>query len=100
MNADILQRISDLLKLDSSVSPGRRKAILRLCKQPPSTNQKPGRMLTARQAAEILGCCPRSVHRYARRGLLTPCRRSARSIRFRENEVQALAEGKPSEEVS
>ncbi len=51
------------------------------------------RALTTRDAAQIIGCHPKSVHRYARRGLLNPIRRSARTIRWRESEVAKLALG-------
>lgn len=45
------------------------------------------------EAAAALECHPRSVFRYAARGLLHPVRRSARAIRWRKSEVERLAGG-------
>ena len=49
------------------------------------------RLLLTRDSAAILECHPKTVFRYARRGLLHPVRRSARCIRWRESEVRRLA---------
>ena len=45
------------------------------------------------EVAAALECHPRSVFRYAARGLLHPVRRSARAIRWRKSEVERLAGG-------
>lgn len=47
--------------------------------------------LKTREAARILECHPKSVLRYARRGLLHPIRRSPRALRWRKSEIEALA---------
>ncbi len=47
---------------------------------------------TIGQAAEILGCCKRSVERYARQGLLEQIRITPRKIRYDLNAVERLAE--------
>jgi hypothetical protein len=49
--------------------------------------------ITTTATAAILECHPKTVFRYARRGLLNPIRRSARCVRWRESEVQRLAFG-------
>ena len=49
--------------------------------------------LKTREAAVALDCHPKSVFRYAARGLLHPVRRSKRSIRWRKSEVALLATG-------
>lgn len=53
--------------------------------------QKPDGLLTTKAAAGVLECHPKSVWRYARRGVLHPVRRSARTIRWRKSEVERLA---------
>lgn len=47
---------------------------------------------TITEAAAILGCCKRSVERYARQGLLSQIRITPRKIRYNLNDVQRLAE--------
>lgn len=49
------------------------------------------KLLLTRAAAGVLECHPKTVFRYARRGLLHPVRRSARCVRWRESEVIRLA---------
>ena len=49
--------------------------------------------MRTREVAAALECHPRSVFRYAARGLLHPVRRSARAIRWRKSEVERLAGG-------
>ena len=49
--------------------------------------------LRTREVAAALECHPRSVFRYAERGLLHPVRRSARAIRWRQSEVLRLMGG-------
>lgn len=55
--------------------------------------ERPARddLIKTRAAAEILDCHPKSVFRYARRGLLHPIRRSPRALRWRKSEVERLA---------
>ncbi len=52
---------------------------------------KVGRIGSAREAAAILGCCVRSVHRLAAAGRLRAIRRSARTVRFDMSEVERFA---------
>jgi excisionase family DNA binding protein len=47
---------------------------------------------TVKQAAEILGCNPRTVQRYERAGQLQAIRISPRCIRFDLRQVERLAE--------
>ena len=49
--------------------------------------------LRTREAAAALDCHPKSVFRYARRGLLHAVKRSARSVRWRKSEVDRLVAG-------
>ena len=51
------------------------------------------KLLTTKQAAAVLGCHPKSIFRYASRGQLHPVRRSARSIRWRQSEIEKLLMG-------
>ena len=47
---------------------------------------------TIKQAAAVLGVCPRSIERYARQGLLAQIRITPRKIRYDLNAVERLAE--------
>lgn len=48
-------------------------------------------LLTGRQAAQILGCHPKTLFAYRRAGKLKSIRRSARCIRWRKSEIEKLA---------
>ncbi|MFC1453103.1 helix-turn-helix domain-containing protein [Verrucomicrobiota bacterium] len=90
MPPDVYGAIAMLLK-SADVDPGHRKRILRACRD--NGGGAGVRMITTRQAAQLLECCPKTVLRYAARGLLTAARRSARCLRFRRDQVEALATG-------
>ena len=64
------------------------RAVLRAAKGEPT---QPDKTLTTRAAAVVLGCSTKTVFRYSARGLLHPIRRSARSLRWRQSEVEKLA---------
>ena len=53
----------------------------------------PEKYLTTKQAAAILECHPKSIFRYAARGKISPIRRSARLIRWKQSEIVRLADG-------
>lgn len=48
-------------------------------------------LLTGKQAAEILGCHPKTLFAYRRAGKLRSIHRSPRCIRWRKSEVDKLA---------
>ena len=58
-----------------------------------ATKTPTDKLLRTRDTAAILECHPKTVLRYARRGLLHPVRRTPRCIRWRESEVLRLATG-------
>lgn len=49
--------------------------------------------LTTKPAAAVLGCCVKSVFRYADRGKLHPIKRSARSVRWKQSEIDKMLMG-------
>lgn len=51
------------------------------------------KLLTTKQAADIMGCCVASVFRYAKQGKLHPVRRSKRLIRWRQSEIDKMQMG-------
>ena len=53
----------------------------------------PEKYLTSKQAAAVMGCCVKSVFRYADRGKLHPIKRSARLIRWRQSEIDKMLMG-------
>jgi hypothetical protein len=81
---DVLQSVCRA----TGATPEITRAVLRAAKGEPTTPEK---AITTKAAAEALECCPRTVHRLAARGLLTPIRRSRRCLRWRRSEVERLA---------
>jgi len=76
---------AEIIEMVLTAPKDRRPAIIAAAKG----TQKP-RPGTIRQAAEI-GCCdPRTIARYAQRGLLTPIRITQRRVRYDLNQVERL----------
>jgi predicted DNA-binding transcriptional regulator AlpA len=75
-----------LLEAVLAAPSDRREAILAAARG--TDRPRPG---SVRQAAEVLGVHPRTIERYARRGLLNPIRISPRRVRWDLVEVEALA---------
>ena len=75
-----------LIEAVMTAPPERQSAILAAVKGTDKT-----RTGTITEAAAILGCCKRSVERYARQGLLTQIRITPRKIRYDLNQVERLA---------
>jgi excisionase family DNA binding protein len=88
MRTEILQSIRALLQTDDTVLAEQREDILRACSRKSSAKARLGGV---RQAAEVVGCHPKTIYRYVRRGLLHPVRYSQRKVRFDLNEVEAFA---------
>lgn len=88
MNATTQKVIDAVLSADATVTPGQRAEILRACSRNSSAKPKLGGV---RQAAEVLGCHPKTIYRYVRKGLLHSVRYSRRKVRFDLNEVEAFA---------
>ncbi len=53
--------------------------------------EKPERLLKTRDVARIWECHPKSVLRYAERGLIKPVRRSKRCLRWKSSDVERVA---------
>ena len=79
--------VDSVMRADGTISVRVIEDVLNALKRNPDKR----RLGTVRAAAEILSCHPRTVHRYARRGLLHPVKITCRRIRFDLNEVERLA---------
>ena len=90
MRPEILTCIRILIESDASVTPEHRREILKVCSRDPSRRRRT--LGTIREAAERLGCCTRTVERYARSGLLKQICYSKRKIRYDMDEVDELLE--------
>ena len=75
----------------TNVEPERAQRILAAAKD--SAAEVAEEYWKTRQAAAALDIHPKSIWRYANRGLLNPVKRSARSTRWRKSEVMKLAAG-------
>ena len=53
---------------------------------------RPERILKTREVAAIWDCHPKSVLRYAARGLIKPVRRSRRCLRWKLSDVERIAQ--------
>jgi len=73
----------------SGLTPEESKRIIAAAKNKPSA--KP-RLITYKEAAEMLGVCTESVKRFAKRGWLHPVRFSNQFVRLHESEVIEAAQ--------
>ena len=69
-------------------APAERRVAILTAARGLNSRPRPG---TIKQAAEILGTCPRTVERYARQGLLSAIRITPRRVRYDLNQVEHLA---------
>lgn len=88
MNAATQKVIEAVLAADGSVTPEQREDILRVCSRKALAKPKLGGV---RQAAQVLGCHPKTIYRYVRKGLLHTVHYSRRKVRFDLNEVESFA---------
>lgn len=87
MKPQTIEAIRMLLTADPTVDELKRRDVLAACNRV----QRHRKLVTARKAAETLGCHPKTVERYAKRGLLTVIRFSARKLRYDLDELEAFA---------
>lgn len=80
--------IDTALRADETVTPEEREVILQACSQKALVKPK---LIGVRQAAQVLGCHPKTIYRYVRKGVLHTVRYSQRKVRFDLNEVEAFA---------
>jgi excisionase family DNA binding protein len=77
-----------LLIADATVDAAKRSEVLAACSRVQRQHRK---LVAVGKAAELLGCHPKTVERYARKGLLGQVRFSPRKIRYDLDEVEAFA---------
>lgn len=83
------QIIEAAIKSDPTATPEQKKRVLDALKDRPQ-NARP-KLITRKQAAELLDCCVMTVKRMEKRGHLTPVRFSARRVRLNEAEVLSVS---------
>ena len=83
---EILQSIKVLLENDPTVTLGTREAVLAACRRGDRNNHR--KLCSAKEAAQILGCHPKTLYRYVRRGLLDPIHYSPRKVRFDKDQIE------------
>jgi len=88
MKATTRKIIEAALLADETVGQEERDVILHAFSRPTAAKPKP---VGVRQAAQVLGCHPKTVYRYVRKGLLHTIHYSCRKVRFDLNEVEAFA---------
>lgn len=87
MKNDVQGKQQAIISAVLTAPPDRLDRIFRACTTRPDRR----RLGTVRQAAAILDCHPRTVQRYARRGMLNPIRITCRRVRFDLAQVERLA---------
>lgn len=87
MKPETLTAIMMLLKADCSIDPDRSREIVAACRR---DQRKHRTLITVGKAAELLACHPKTVERYARKGLLRQVRFSPRKVRYDLDEVDAF----------
>jgi len=97
MRDNTLKMIELTLNGDDSLSQENRIAILAFCKNPQASsttgttaNAQPVKYLTPNQVSEILGVCPRSVHRWISTGQL-PSKKLGECRRVPSNALDDLS---------
>jgi helix-turn-helix protein len=90
MKKETLLAVGAILSADSSCSEEQQKQIIKFCK---AIDKPSKRMGTAKEAAGILKCHVKTVHKYATKGLLHPVKITKRKIRYDLNEVTMLLTG-------
>ena len=90
MKSPLIVALEGLLTA-TNVEPERAQRIIAAAKD--SAVETAEEYLRTRDAARALDIHPKSIWRYARRGVLTPCKRSARSTRWKKSEIMRLAAG-------
>lgn len=87
MKDKTLDVLTTILKADETVTPEEIAAILSACRSP----QKKRKLLTAKQAMEILDVSRPTLRNYAKSGLVEQVNISSRKVRFDEASVNRLA---------
>jgi len=82
--------IREAIESDPTATPEQRKAILAIA-EGKTQAKPPPKLITRKQAADLLGCCGETVKRYSRRGLIRVIRFTARRIRYDEAEILDFA---------
>jgi predicted DNA-binding transcriptional regulator AlpA len=90
MEAGTREIVKVAINNDPTMQPDeRRKFIALLNGQSTSPKEK---LLTTKEACQILGVVALSLRRYEQRGLITPVRYSKRKLRWRESEIREFHE--------
>lgn len=89
MKPTTLELMKNVLAADETIIPDHALSIINQLETRPTTRlTRPG---SIDEAAKILGVHPVTVRRYAKQGLLTPIRITARNVHYDLNEVEQLA---------
>lgn len=80
--------IEAAIRNDPEASPEQKQAILKVLNNRSSLRPK---LITRKQAGEILDVCPETVKRYQKRGLLKAIKFTSRRLRYDEEAVIELA---------
>jgi hypothetical protein len=85
-----IQIIRAAIESDPTATPEQRKAILAIAEGKTDAKPKP-KLITRKEAADLLGCCGETVKRYTARGLIRAIRFTARRLRYDEAEILNFA---------
>lgn len=88
MKATTKKIIEAALLADETVRQEEREALLCAFSRAAPLKAKP---VGVRQAAQVLGCHPKTLYRYVRKGLLHTIHYSRRKVRFDLNEIESFA---------
>lgn len=95
MNQTTINAIQALLKSDNTVTDEQAQNILNCCKKPMVRR----RLITAREAREILSCSRPTLRALVKRGYLQQINFSSRKVRFDLSDVQRFANNGASAEM-
>lgn len=92
MRPETYRAIKAIIETDSTIPEPERIAILKTCKSPIIKKPDKTTLLSSKQTAQALQVCPTTVRRMEKRGMLHGVRFSARTIRFRADEIEKIIE--------
>ena len=86
------QEQEDMIKLALKAGRASPEESRRVLSALPNEKPKTDRLLKTREVGAIWECHPKSVLRYAARGLIKPVRRSRRCLRWKYSDVMRIAQ--------
>lgn len=98
MKAATIITIETILEADRSIPKAKKEKIMDiLLDRSPPLPPKKKKLITTKQAADIIGVHPETLRKLAQKGTIPVIRYSARKLRYDREEIENYAQGKGSQ---